>query len=230
MIIFKLMVGDRKKIKVLDFDFMKLKEFMQKHYTDLPLTPELYHQWIMGIHLILGNNFYQFDDNSLLNMKMFNKVYKQVSAIIPIIFKKTDDVFVVVNSYPHVKSKTVYPNFFKRYVKEPKLKYSLSFQEFQWQFDEEILFVQQMTLPCKVSDLRLEPLLKTLIHEDFSPLRPRLRKAHCHYAPDIFLINIRTKCIFHLYDDRGCEIINPDKHLHDKLVQKFSGWVIVENS
>ena len=135
-----------------------------------------------------------------------------------------DDVLVVVNSYPHETNKVVYPNFFKRYVKEQKLKYSLYLHEFQWQFDDDNLFVQQMTLLCKASDLKLENLLKTLIHEDFHSLQPRLRKAHCLYAPDVFLINVKTNCIFHLYDDRGCEIINANKELHNKLLETFRGW------
>lgn len=203
---------------------MKLKEIMEKDYNGLSITPDFYHQWNIGIHLELGNDIYQFDDNNRLNMEMFHTVYKQLSAIVPILFKKTDDVLVVVNSYPHGTNKVAYPNFFKRYVKEQKLKYSLHLHEFQWQFNEENLFVQQMTLFCKVSDLKLEHLLKTLIHEDFHPLQPRLRKTYCLYAPDVFLINVNTKCIFHLYDDRGCEILNADKELHDKLLETFSGW------
>jgi len=149
---------------------MQLKEIMEKHYNGFSITPDFYHQWNIGIHLELGNDIYQFDDNNRLNMEMFHTVYKQLSAIVPVLFKKTDDVLVVINSYPHGTNKLAYPNFFKRYVKEQKLKYSLHLHEFQWQFDEEILIVQQMTLFCKVSDLKLEHLLKTLIHEDFHPL------------------------------------------------------------
>lgn len=149
---------------------MQLKEIMEKHYNGFSITPDFYHQWNIGIHLELGNDIYQFDDNNRLNMEMFHTVYNQLSAIVPVLFKKTDDVLVVINSYPHGTNKLAYPNFFKRYVKEQKLKYSLHLHEFQWQFDEENLIVQQMTLFCKVSDLKLEHLLKTLIHEDFHPL------------------------------------------------------------
>ena len=149
---------------------MQLKEIMEKYYNGFSITPDFYHHWNIGIHLELGNDIYQFDDNNRLNMEMFHTVYKQLSAIVPVLFKKTDDVLVVINSYPHGTNKLAYPNFFKRYVKEQKLKYSLHLHEFQWQFDEENLIVQQMTLFCKVSDLKLEHLLKTLIHEDFHPL------------------------------------------------------------
>lgn len=83
-----------------------------------------------------------------------------------------------------------------------------------------------MELFCKVSDLKLEYLLKTLIHEDFGSMKPRLRKKYCIYAPDIFFVNVRTKCIFHIYDDRGCEIMNTDVKLHKELVEYFKEWEI----
>lgn len=203
---------------------MNLNEFMKKYYTGLSLTPDFYHQWNNGVHLELGNDIYQFNDNHQINMKRFDTVYKEISKIVPVLFNEMDEIFVVVNSYPTDAAKVVYPNFFKRYVKDQKLKYSLNISNFNWEFDEDNIFVQQMSLLCKVSNLKLKLLLKTLIHEDFQSLKPRLKRTNCVYAPDVFLINVNTKCIFHLYDDRGCEIINVNKNLHDELLEKFSNW------
>lgn len=83
-----------------------------------------------------------------------------------------------------------------------------------------------MELLCKVSELKLEPLLKTLLHKDFRSLSPQLRKMHCTFAPDLFFINVRTKCIFHIYDDRGCEIMNSDVKLHKEIAERFKEWDI----
>lgn len=203
---------------------MTLKEFMNKYYNGHFLTPGFYHKCELGIHLELGRGLYQFDEKWRLNMEMFRKVYREVREIIPMLFEKSDHILVVVNSYPHDTKKVVYPNFFKRYVKDQKLKYSLKYHEFQWQFDEDLILVQQMILRCKLSDLKLEFLLKALIHQDFHSLQPRLRDKNSIFAPDVFLINLRTKGIFHLYDDRGCEIMNTSKELHEELVEHFKDW------
>ena len=85
---------------------------------------------------------------------------------------------------------------------------------------------QQMELLCNVSELKLEYLLKSLIHKDFGSLKPQLRRKYCIYPPDIFFINVRTKCIFHIYDDRGCEIMNTDMKLHKQLVESLKEWEI----
>ncbi|MFJ5788866.1 hypothetical protein ACIP9G_02165 [Lysinibacillus sp. NPDC093197] len=201
---------------------MQLKKFMEEHYNGLALSPDFYHNWDTGIHVELGNDNHQNYDKNYL--PRFHIEYKQVSEIVGLLFKKTDDVIVVVNSYPDETKNTVNPNFFKRYVKNQKKKYSLLLQEYTWLFDEDKISVQQMELYCKVLDLKLELLLKTCIHEDFLSQNPRLKRKHSIYAPDVFLVNTNTKCIFHLYDDNGCEILNTDMEFHADLLDYFKEW------
>lgn len=205
---------------------MHITKLMDEHYKGIPLTPDMYGSIDLGIHIELGKDIYQLNDDGTLNMKRFYAVYRQIAEIFPLLFTKTDEVVVIVNSYPSEINKTAYSNFFRRYVKDQRRKYELYVHEFIWKFDEDDVFVQQMELFCKVSDLKLEYLLKTLIHEDFPSLNPRLRKKNCIVAPDIFFVNVRTKCIFRIYDDRGCEIMNSDVKLHKELVNYFKEWGI----
>lgn len=205
---------------------MQFEEFMNDNYKGLSLTPDFYHRCEYGIHVELGNDIYQLNDDGKLNMERFYTIYRQVAEIIPLLFQEIDDVFVVANSYPLETSKAVYPNFFQRYVQNQNLKYSLYVHDLDWQFDEDTVSVQQMKMLCKVSDLKLNLLLKALIHKDFGSLRPQLRKKYSLYAPDIFVVNVRTKSVFHLYDDRGCEIINADVEIHEKLLDYFKCWSI----
>ena len=205
---------------------MKTTKLMDQYYKGLLLTPDTYHSLDLGIHIELGEDIYQFNDDGKLNMKRFDTVYRQVAEIFSLLFKKNDDVLVIVNSYPIEVNKIVYPNVFQRYVKVQQKKYSLHMHEFIWEFDEDDVCVQQMELLCKVSELKLEYLLKTLIHKDFGSLKPQLRKKNCIYRPNIFFINIKTKCIFHIYDDRGCEIMNTDVKLHKQPVESLKEYDI----
>ncbi|MDN4492834.1 DUF3885 domain-containing protein [Ureibacillus aquaedulcis] len=205
---------------------MDLHDFMMKNYNGLSLTPDLYDKWDNAIHIDLGNDIYQFDNHQKLNMERFHTVYQQVSEITSFLFKTTDDVVVVVNSYPYSTKKGVYPNFFRRFFKNQQSKYSLRLHEFYWKFEGEFLTVQQMSLLCKVSDLRVKNLYQALIHEDFHSLKPRLRSRDSQFAPDVFIVNLNNKSIFHLYDDRGCEILNADIKVHKKLLEIFKGLEI----
>lgn len=96
---------------------MKITKLMDEHYKGLLLTPRIYHSLDLGIHIELGEDIYQIKGDGKLNMKRFHTVFRQVAEIFPLLFKKKDDVIVVVNSYPSVTNKIVYPNFFQRYVK-----------------------------------------------------------------------------------------------------------------
>ena len=205
---------------------MKIKQLMDEYYKGFLLTPAIYHSLDLGIHVELGEDIYQFNEDGTLNMKRFHSVYNHVAEIFPLLFKKDDDVILIANSYPCDSNKTVYPNFFQRYVKGQPKRYSLRMHEFIWQFDEDDICIQQMELLCNVSELKLEYLLKSLIHKDFGSLKPQLRRKYCIYPPDIFFINVRTKCIFHIYDDRGCEIMNTDMKLHKQLVESLKEWEI----
>lgn len=62
---------------------------MDEYYKGLLLTPDLYHSSDLSIHVELGEDMYQINDDGIL----------------------------VANSYPNDSNKTVYPNFFQRYVK-----------------------------------------------------------------------------------------------------------------
>ncbi len=197
---------------------MRIQQLMKESYNDLALVPNFYYQWNVGIHVELGGEHYQLKENGKLNMMRFETAYRQVFCILPLLFQKTDDIIVVVQSFPNEAEHTTYPNFFQRYIREQNRKYTLLLRSFNWVDEEESIVVQQMELSCKAADIKLELLTKTLIHEDFYSLKPQLRKKHSMYAPDVFLVNVRTKCIFHLYDDRGCEIINKNQALHEELL------------
>ena len=205
---------------------MQLQTLMADYYKGLRITPSLYHEVDYGIHLELGEDIYQMHKDGKLNMKRFTTIYKQVHTIFPLLFNKDEEILLIVNTYPKDIHKTAYPNFFQRGVKAQQKKFALRTREFSWLFDEEPVRVQQMELSCNMLELKIESLLKSVIHEDFGELKPQLRKKFSVYAPDIFLINKRTKCIFHLYDDRGCEIINADETIHNELVEALKDWDI----
>ncbi|WP_425322216.1 DUF3885 domain-containing protein [Brevibacillus laterosporus] len=56
------------------------------------------------------------------------------------------------------------------------------------------------------------------------------KKKGSFYTPDVFLVNINTNCIFYLYDDRGCEIMNTNRTFHQELMNYFKEWEIQSKS
>lgn len=83
--------------------------------------------------------------------------------------------------------------------------------------------MQQLSLFCKVKDIRVEGLLKGAIHEDF-PLKPRFGAVSVHY-PDIFFVNITKNILFFVYDDRGYEVIAKTIDRLRPLYDKHYDWI-----
>lgn len=75
-------------------------KIMDEYYKGLSLTPDIYHRLDLGIHIALGEGIYQINDDGKINMNRFHTAYKQVAEIFSLLFKKNDEVIVVVNSYP----------------------------------------------------------------------------------------------------------------------------------
>ncbi|NHN35505.1 DUF3885 domain-containing protein [Paenibacillus agricola] len=59
------------------------------------------------------------------------------------------------------------------------------------------------TLQCKVSDVKYINLVKAICNQDMN-IKPK--SYH-----DIFFINTTNDTIFHIYDDRGCDVIASGK-------------------
>lgn len=178
---------------------MKFQEFIDTYYEGHKLVPDFYHNWYQVLHIESP-----FDSTNALT-------YQIIKEVQSLLFESEDELFIVANSYPSFKNKTTYPNIFKRYMKSPKKKHEVQLANFEWLFDEDVIKVQQIVWSCKVSEIKLSLLLKALANKDFPKLRPQLNRKNSMFAPDVFIINQRTKCIVHVYDDRGIEIMNVDK-------------------
>lgn len=76
----------------------------------------------------------------------------------------------------------------------------------------------RFVLQCKVSDLRYMPLLKAICNND-TGYKPAI-----HY--DVFFISLKNKTIFHVYDDRGCDLVatSPEdiRHMYDT----HNAWIL----
>lgn len=193
---------------------MKLRQFIDTYYEGQKLVPDFYHNWPYSLHIEAP-----YDSTN-------ERTYQIIAEVQSLLFEKEDELFIVTNSYPSIEEKTTCPNIFKRYLKSHKKKYELQLTNFEWLFDEDIVSVQQMVWSCKVSQIKLSHLLKALANEDFPKLRPQLKRNKSMYAPDVFIINQRTKCIVHVYDDRGIEIMSADKEQHQYTVSYFKSYNI----
>jgi len=207
---------------------MNIEEYLNKNFPTVELVPSIYSQWDIGIHLSLGGGVYQFKENGELNSELFNTIYKQTLAIYNDLFDQDDNLILVTNIYSQKKRQQIQ----RMKVYQPNLrdknnlkKIKVETHPYPFEAEESAKYeMQQFSLNCKVSDIRVDGLLKSAINKDFPPLKPRFGADYVHY-PDVFFVNVTKDIIFFVYDDRGCEVIARETDVLRPLYEKYFDWV-----
>lgn len=126
-------------------------------------------------------------------------------------------MFLVTNLYiQKAQRKTSKLRVYQRNLKDKNKLKDLQVKTYSYPFEvdnREESEMQQISLRCKFSDLRVNRLLKGALREDF-PLRLKFEEKFVHY-PDVFFV----------YDDRGCEVIARTADKLRPLYENDYDWV-----
>ncbi|MCM3004933.1 DUF3885 domain-containing protein [Priestia koreensis] len=204
-----------------------MNDYLQTYHPNLRITPHLYHQSEFGIHFSLGNDLSPLNDVDGINNDYFQLVYQQAMTIFDELFHPDDELIWVTNMYKSkYEKKNVRPlKVYQPYLKDKRALYRLHVHTYPYPFenDEEGDEMQQFSLNCKRNDIRILPLLKSAIHEDF-PLKPRFGGYAIGY-PDVLFVNTTKNVTFFLYDDRGCEVTSLNADTIRPLYETYRSWI-----
>ncbi|WP_404331798.1 DUF3885 domain-containing protein [Mesobacillus maritimus] len=200
---------------------MLLNDFMDETFPNLELKPPLFYSWDIGIRFELGVEWKrEYDDptNSYLL-----ECYKRAITLFEALHSPSDDIFVVldVNHFHTTKSLRRKLNNFSPFV-EKSLLYRLKHQLMPYIFpednDEGTYKTHRFTLLCKTNELTYKSLLKAICNQDLG-VRPSLFHR-------VYFINNNTKTIFHVYDDRGCDVLATSPETRRDLYKTYHNWIL----
>ncbi|WP_443951814.1 DUF3885 domain-containing protein [Priestia megaterium] len=118
-------------------------------------------------------------------------------------------------------------NIYLKYIKDKEKLYQLSHYLLPSVFDEENdqSVTHRFALSCKRSELKYVQLLKAICYEDFAHPSSIL-KSNPQSGYDIYFINLSKEIIFHLYDDRGCDVLASNKESIKFLYEEYNHWIL----
>ncbi|AXK21732.1 TPA: DUF3885 domain-containing protein [Bacillus toyonensis] len=213
---------------------MQLKEYMNQTFPGVTLVPSIYSQWENHLHFDFGKDKYQIvEGTDDLNMEYFSQLYTYNKYLFEDIFLKEDVVFVVANVYRFKKENIKTPqkiNIYNKYIKKRDLKFRIRQETLPFLFKDEeadLYCTSQFSLKCLAEDIKYEPLIQAVNHEDFPNLYPRFGSKKKIFYPDVFLINATKDIVMFIYDDRGCEVIAKNKEIIRGLYEKYKEWIPV---
>ncbi|WP_234969360.1 DUF3885 domain-containing protein [Bacillus massilinigeriensis] len=200
---------------------MQLNDFMHEYYPNLELRPPLFYSWDIGIRFELGVDW--TSENSYPDRPYILGCHKRAITLFDALHSPTEDIFVVidVNDFDKGRNLTHQLKNFSPFVKK-SLLYKLKHQALPYIFpedDEEGTYkTHRFSLKCKTSDFRYVPLLKAICNQDLG-IRPR-------FSHRVYFININRKTIFHVYDDRGCDLLASSPAAISDIYSGYNNWVL----
>ncbi|MBK5445016.1 MULTISPECIES: DUF3885 domain-containing protein [unclassified Peribacillus] len=156
----------------------------------------------------------------LKGKEYFDEMHHRATTILNSIFDKNDDILIVVCiSNPIDYKKIDSPNI-KRFIKNKKLIYDLKCKTIAFEFDEEDteMETKQYSLKVKKHDIRLGYLIQSIGFKEFG-MKPRVNGS-------FYLLNLTKETLFHMYDDRGCDVYGLEKEKLLPLYYKFRKWIL----
>lgn len=201
---------------------MRLNGYMLETFPNLELRPPLFYNGDIGIRFKLGVNY---DYNNIYeNCPYLEGVYNRAITLFQSLHATEDEIYIVVDVNDFADGETFKHklNIFSKYVKEKSDLFKLQKNTIPYVFpedDEDGLYkTHRFTLKCKVSDLKYIPMLKAICNQDMG-IKPSIFHR-------VYFININKNTIFHIYDDRGCDVLATSPNTIRDMYHTYNDWIL----
>jgi hypothetical protein len=159
----------------------------------------------------------------LNNSAYFDEMNDRASSIIKFVFSNDDEVHVV-NRISFLKgSRLSELPAMSRYFKSKESMRNLTLETIPYEYDEnDIEFLtNEFIVKTTFQDIRTSYLITALGNKDFRR-KPRVRG-------NIYLLNVTKQILFHMYDDRGCDVYANNKEALLPLYHRNRKWILDYN-
>lgn len=196
------------------------RQFLKDNFKGLRLRKPLFYSWNFGLRFDLQVGETDTDE-------YFQEVTSRASRIFQKAFDNSDKVFLVFMDYKYKRRKIRFSNFtFKQIDNLQKTEISYS-NEFRLYEPDDKFDIRNIAIIKLTADrINFKNILTAIGHTDFPSRQPRLDQNGFLTGKEIYFVNIDKKLIFHMYDDRGLDIISPDKEILRPIFKKHNDWIL----
>lgn len=199
------------------------QSYLNKSFPNLNLEPPLFYSWPVGIRFQLGINY---NPNQIYpGCPYLHQVTKRAHTLYNYLFDDKDQIFFIVDQFSHDNPNSFYKssNLFLNYIKDQKLRYHLKHKKLTL-CDEindgtnQSQTVDRFSLKCSAHNIRAFTLIEAICNQDMG-LRPSVHQR-------VYFINETKGVIFHVYDDRGCDVLGEKSNILYELYKTFNSWIL----
>ena len=198
----------------------KYRQFLSDNFKGLRLRKPLFYSWDFGLRFNLQVGATGTDD-------YFKEVTRRSSTIFETAFAASDSLFLVLMDYKYKRSRIRFSNFtFKQIDNLTKTEISYSKEVRLYQPDDKSDIRNIAMIKLAIDRINYKNILTAIGHSDFPPRKPRLDLNGFLTGKEIYFLNIDKKLIFHMYDDRGLDIVSAEKETLRPIYENHNDWIL----
>ncbi|NTW33687.1 MAG: DUF3885 domain-containing protein [Bacteroidetes bacterium] len=196
------------------------RNFLNDNFKGLRLRQPLFYSWDIGLRFDLQVGSTDTDE-------YFQEVTRRASTIFQTAFDNLDNVFLVFMDYKYKRRKIRFSNFTFRQINNlQRADICYSKEKRLYELDDKLDIRNIACIKTTVSKINFKNILIAIGHTDFPPRQPRLDQNGVFTSKEVYFLNIDKKLIFHMYDDRGLDIIATDKETIKQIYKKHNDWIL----
>lgn len=199
------------------------KQFLNDNFKGLRIRTSLFFNWDNGLRFDLQEGEVDTD-------KYFEDVFKRSTTLFQAAFDSNDSVFLVMMDYKYKRTKIRSGNFCFRQIRDLS-GHEIAYLKVHKLYDpNDSLDVRNIAvIKSDIERIDYKNILKAIGYADFPQRKPRLDKNGVFTSKEIFFLNIERKLIFHMYDDRGLDIIANDVEQLRPIYNEYNNWLLDVN-
>lgn len=197
--------------------------FLNEHFHGLTLRPALFYSWDSGVRfeISMPGVDHETKENLL-------QIEERTNTIFDYVFSDEDEILLVTDIHCDKENTFLQhrpTKIYQKYIKSKNVRKKLQHKAYPSVLLYEDMVTHRFVLACKKRDIRYQALLRAISYEDF-PHPSQILKRKFHASYDIYFINVSKKMIYHLYDDRGCDVIALKKEDLLPLYNELNDWIL----
>ena len=196
------------------------RQFLETNFKGLILRKPLFYNWPVGLRFDLQTTPYYTDD-------YFREVNRRAIRLFESAFDLNDPILLVLIEFSEKGHKIRNGNFVFQQIENLNRKeiYFTKAKELYYPNDKEDVY-NIAVIPTSIKQIKYHSILSAIANANHPLRRPKLDNSKCLPSKEVYFLNLHKKLIFHMYDDRGLDIIGADKENIQSLFIKHNEWIL----
>ncbi|GGF10043.1 DUF3885 domain-containing protein [Hymenobacter cavernae] len=196
------------------------RSFLDTTFKGLEIRTPLFYNWPFSLRFDLQTGKTDTDE-------YFIEVVRRATALFKAAFSNDEALFLVLTDYKYKRRKIRFSNYiFKQIQNLIKEEVTYIRPAFLYKTDEQNGKKIIAIVKIEAERLNYQNVLSAIANTDFPPRQPRLDGKSILSVKEIHLINTTRRLVFHMYDDRGLDIVAPDLETLKPFYIKYNDWIL----